>query len=67
MKGGFKLNKNDYIRFNINSDIKNNFVRACDGRPMTIVLVNLIEQYIERKNNESKFELNYKKIYGEKS
>ena len=45
----------DYIRFLIDGNLKNRFIKACDGRSMTKVLISLIEKYIlesEVKNNE---------------
>lgn len=45
----------DYIRFLIDEDLKSRFIKACDGRSMTKVLISLIKKYIlesEVKNNE---------------
>jgi hypothetical protein len=43
----------NYIRFLISIDLKKRFKMACDKRPMTAVLIQLINKYIaewEEKN-----------------
>lgn len=37
----------EQIRILLSNELKENFIKACDGRPMTKVLITLIEKYIE--------------------
>ena len=39
--------KNDTIRLLISPELKEAFVKACDGRTMTHVIIKLIEKYVE--------------------
>jgi len=42
--------KDEQIRFLVNSELKENFKKACDGRPMTVVIIKLMEAYINDRN-----------------
>lgn len=53
--------KDDYIRFNINRYLKNDFLKVCDGRTMTSVLEKLIKQYII-ENRKTGFISDYEKF-----
>lgn len=39
----------EQIRILLNSELKEKFKKACDGRPMSIVIKLLILEYIKRK------------------
>lgn len=46
----------NYIRFLIDNDLKVRFIKACDGRSMTKVLIFLITKYILDCERSSKDE-----------
>jgi hypothetical protein len=42
-----------FIRLQLPKDLKKEFVKACDGRTMTHVLIKLIEKYVEDSKGAS--------------
>jgi len=47
------MKKDESIRVFISAELKQKFVEACDGRPMSAVVVKLIENYIIQKGGSS--------------
>ena len=45
--------KDGYIRFLLPAELKAQFAAACDGRPMTAVLIRLMEQYVKEEANNA--------------
>lgn len=45
--------KDDSIRIRMDSKLKESFRKQCDGRPMTLVLIQFIEEYSKDKGGEN--------------
>jgi hypothetical protein len=45
--------KDNYIRFKVESELKEKFNIACDGRTMTNVLIKLMKEYIKKSEDKN--------------